>query len=1834
MSTPRPKSPGAALRSMASAASQAVRGNKTPKSQASADGDESHGMPTSTKSATSAWLAARFSLAASVKDSADGTPVTPAKSARSDSPHGEQSTATAKRLGELVSDSSFKARPRQRQRAPSDREDNEELSEAAAAVQRSRHEAQEFERACFIPYLTEEDFDTVFGFKWWRGRIKRVDLSAEKYRLETLVGPSGGLMHGRLNLSKCTFMDVSFNRLYDINVLQKDRGLDSLEVLLARSNHISSCSLRLPRLQELNLSFNEFRAPPLLDGLPHLQVLVLTHNQLNGEFPKCNSNLRLNRLDLGENLYDFPPSEFRRNLELLADLPDLRNLRLLHNPFIEHFQEYQVFVVKTLQRLAALDDVKIGKGMRRDIEELGLLALDNYDDVYKERADAHHKRHVDVNYADRGPAALPRLHHINQLLLGIIEDASMLVPNVDRLLQLVRVIPQPYYRGDITTDPEESFLLDTSDSKGGSTGLSSAFFELILGLIDKHEFTKDKLCEILGYLSCIAIRDFGYQCMDKLGKLMLSGQQLAKIVLNTLATVVVPNLLKLGTSDVKSAQTAALIKGLVHLLCIPEFMSRVAEAIGDSVEQAVIWFKAGSPQEGRSVAKLLAYLTESEKNTRAAVDQELIDLCVGSLNNQSMQEHQELLDVWLDIVRLLRNIIKYCSDELLDRLVRTRIHNMFIARARTVRRRPSSEAETKSLTWSEIVRTLTALMERRRDVLHDACRAFKYVMEIGENMQEFVVDPLVLASACEGLTVILRDAELFTDFGADVVRDLSGVTPLLLYLGGDKYAGLWDKAQRQIARRKGLPPPDTKLPPSLEHLRDPMCVDAFMAIIGLIEFFMEAEQGRDPNSEPDARSNLIESVNEMMNKQNRETILLGLLIVPLDSVKTAVMHAITKVPIKQLDREELGLIIKLLLETRNISAGNLEDMLCKAVTLLERVASSPEAQGAQFRQYQGEQAVLASHGVLMRNAQRSTYGSEEEEIEKSKLSLAIISFLRTCSRYTSLRKVMQTNQRIKESFPELLKLEEELVTPTMPNVAIEDTWIGRSVGSLMECLSPGPRALQNDKKQALRVLIRLADIFEGKTDVLAPAGSGPTLEELVNSEAKMWDVHHIMHMNVYLDNQEAEWRENQIKTFTLTRGVLQLLNFISRRSNSEQEHHLEQVLSACRKKVLEIRQGVERHEEEDEVKQDGEFETDMVIGKHIELEVGMKDTEEREGQEILLKSIQCHEIGDKRKAQLFHQRFDNMWREEVFVDEAKGTVTFVYMICAAMRIFHALLVASPEKLNSRVETIKELRQPHVIKQFLAEVRNHASTSCNVGPKFFRLISLLFRAVDVPGINGGGRLELFGMLSYHVAEMTDMIKKMVLAGGDKPQDIRRQNLCAEVAFFVETVVLLIPFQAPRAELYVTECLNWLVPWKVVDAIAHMILYDIHTDSGTAFGDVLSKALTIHLYTKADILEKATRCLSIYLSKHQDHKYDILYKFTRTAVFRNSSLNRAYLNELLSHIDLCRYTQHVEMYLQQTYADKDEFVFYLMPVWVVQHRRPAKWEHLLLAISNRRIYLITPDISKPPYSDTDSRKWEPSWEAVHPRDPASVQEFEYGRIQGMYRLFGNQLLAIQWKGENGADTDMCEVYIFERTADRDLFVDMVKNNYGSLDSDVSVTPYDPSIRDEVQKYTLKDPVLAVTVTPREAPTGTQLRLWAMTVKEVFEFHLNPTNLQCPAESELDVDERDFFNPATQHLNEAGEVVNEGKPGTDAMKPQASFSSRSTRAAGLLGRPLNRENLKDIQEIIFETDGNPDLLLKYKKGTQMLLKFFVASGRERWRRALVYHLSLKDRTWARHG
>jgi len=1107
-------------------------------------------------------------------------------------------------------------------------------------------------------------------------------------------------------------------------------------------------------------------------------------------------------------------------------------------------------------------------------------------------------------------------------------------------------------------------------------------------------------------------------------------------------------------------------------------------------------------------------------------------------------------------------------------------------------------------------------------------------------MQEFVVDPLVLAAACRGLTLILREEKLFEEFGSTIVSDLSNVTPLLLYLGGDKYSGLYDRAQHQIARQKGLPPPEHKQAPPLELLRCPICFDAFLALLALFEFFAEAQQERNNDDEPDARSNLIESVNEAMNNNQRETILLGLLVVPMDDVKTAVMQCISKIPSDQLERQELGLIIKLLLETRNISAGSLEDMLIKAINLLERVTGS-QVSGAQFRRDQGELAVLAAHSVLLRNAERSTYGSSDEEEEKSKLSLAIISFLRTCSRFPQLRMVLQTNQKIKDSFPDLLKLEEELHSPWMPDISVEHTWTGRSVPCLMAALS-GNRALQCDKKQALRVIMRMADIFEGRTDVLEPLGPGPTVAELAKRETTMWDTQRIMHMNSYLDSQEAEHREDQIRVFTLTGGVSRLLNFITRPSNSDSDHALDGILTAVRKHILSIRQKSDRAREDEASAENFETDENGPVGQYIQLEVGAKDEEEEEGQKILLTSIQCHEYEDDfHPHDLFPKSVGSMWREQIFDNDEKGTINYVYILCAAMRLFHALIIAAPPQLNSRTDcmtrasTIAELRQPHVIKLFLAEMSQMAPTSCNVGPKFFRLMSLLFRAVDVGG--GQGRLELFGLLSHHVSTLSTLLEKMLLAANDKPQDIRRQHLCAEVAYFVETMVMLIPFQNPRDEIFVVECISWLAPWRVMQNITRMILYDLHTDTGSSFGDAITEKLVRHLYTKADIREKTTRCLSRYLSKRPEHKYDTLYTFTKKAVFRNASLNRAYLNELLSSTDLCKYTDWVQKYLQEQSGDADEFVFSLMPVWVVLTRRPASWQHQLFAISNRRIYLVTPDTSKPPYSDVDSRRWEPSWEAMHPRDPVDMKEYRYNDIAGIYRCYGNQLLSMWWKDPNGSSpSTMCELYAFERTEDRDIFADMVKNNYSSFDSDLSVVPYDSALREEVRKYTGKDPVLVASVTVKGER---ELKLYVLTIKEMLEFNINPAGIQFPPDSDLVNSDYDFFNPAIESLDENGEVVRASGVASNAMMPMVSdfnskgvqlISSRSSRGSAVLAAP-RRESLKDIQEIVFETDGNPDLLVKFKKGTVMNLRFFVDSGRDKWRRALAFHIARKG-AWHR--
>ena len=114
--------------------------------------------------------------------------------------------------------------------------------------------------------------------------------------------------------------------------------------------------LRLPRLQELDLSGNKLVAVPPLDGLPQLQVLHLQRNQIASnweELQVCASTLR--EVDVSHNRLSWAQQhgEFESAMAALSKLKRLRELRLVGNPVAET-PGMRFFLITAAPKLDAL----------------------------------------------------------------------------------------------------------------------------------------------------------------------------------------------------------------------------------------------------------------------------------------------------------------------------------------------------------------------------------------------------------------------------------------------------------------------------------------------------------------------------------------------------------------------------------------------------------------------------------------------------------------------------------------------------------------------------------------------------------------------------------------------------------------------------------------------------------------------------------------------------------------------------------------------------------------------------------------------------------------------------------------------------------------------------------------------------------------------------------------------------------------------------------------------------------------------------------------------------------------------------------------------------------------------------------------------------------------------------------------------------------------------------------------------------------------------------------------------------------------------------------------
>ena len=443
--------------------------------------------------------------------------------------------------------------------------------------------------------------------------------------------------------------------------------------------------------------------------------------------------------------------------------------------------------------------------------------------------------------------------------------------------------------------------------------------------------------------------------------------------------------------------------------------------------------------DGEHFVTLLMYLTDREENAKVVASSQLAATLISSLENKSIAESETLRPLYTSLLQLSQNVTEFGGEHIMKAFKDKRMHVELTGRVKRTMTEPASKKPRAMAIKSRVVAaslTFVSVMMKRPEVLRTCCDAFLiHDMLCGFlNSQEGprALDPVILAATCRCLQRILEASEMYEKYGMKIVEDLGKVAPLLQYLEGKKYFDLCKQAFRhQLVSKpsddedddeEDLDPskPETMRKFALEGMSDPYVREAFIAIIDLIIFF-SPQPGQPVDTIRDLVSN-------QMNDMKREEKLLRLLVVPNDDVRLKVVQCIMTVDPDQLDKKEMGMIIKYLSDTKNLGAGRTEEVLSLVVGLLENLTKHAGNAGKQFCKAYAPNAIIEATDILHRNSGRETLGKQEEEEQKLELSRSIIKFLRVCGQNPGLRGYLRSME-IASLFPDILKNEELLHSP-------------------------------------------------------------------------------------------------------------------------------------------------------------------------------------------------------------------------------------------------------------------------------------------------------------------------------------------------------------------------------------------------------------------------------------------------------------------------------------------------------------------------------------------------------------------------------------------------------------------------------------------------------------------------------------------------------------------------------------------------------------------------------------------------------------------------------------
>mmetsp|Transcript_14694 Transcript_14694/g.27223 ORF Transcript_14694/g.27223 Transcript_14694/m.27223 type:complete len:1210 (-) Transcript_14694:86-3715(-) len=911
------------------------------------------------------------------------------------------------------------------------------------------------------------------------------------------------------------------------------------------------------------------------------------------------------------------------------------------------------------------------------------------------------------------------------------------------------------------------------------------------------------------------------------------------------------------------------------------------------------------------------------------------------------------------------------------------------------------------------------------------------------------VDPVLCTSIINLARKILDSGQLDQkpeEFG-NYIQRLQKLLPFLPYFLETRYPEVCALGERYI---KGTMIGQEPIP--LASLNNTVIHDLFIAIINIIKFF----SGKAQLGTSDV-INKCKEVSQALNESRREECLFNALEIPSDNVKLAVVKCLDKVPLKEIDIDEIAHIVRVLGSYKNLGVGKTEEVLAQIFLLLCKMCKKrPD-----FRLKFGEMVMSECMSICKRNQERDV-PEESEKQEKMYLTMSCVLFLKECSLHDNLKNHLSSinAQKVMRS---VLKAEERFDTYNSLPSDFERTYSGDSIEAILRCFAE-PEGLTPYHRVSLRVLQRIADniqnVHEGelpnpwrfpKTELLVTLENNmKEKQETRNKEEKQWWA--VKHVEVPNDDALIE----KHRSMTNSMAIQRLLEFLMGRS-SMSSLVIEEKLKAEYDDIYETqergRKDVYKKAQEFLSIQDAiyqkrkrEEEAKMEKTKNVEEKV----QEAIDTDTLLLNALREQAIG----AEYFHGKQINEGDEEMILlskesqkEEAEAELR-AQCIAAYLRIIIGLIEYSPEE-QSRELAITQIRDNTFLRNLTKLcATTHWLRSC-VGAKYLAVMKYVVR----PGARQNSGMQedviLFEIISLALQSILKNVSVRLKNRERNKLTTEEHFLIAEttsIASHICSSIVCIHWHDDFKTVYEEEdgatvvyrsvqdemcgyLLEQLLPLDTIGIYCEILFYD------SQFSKRFDKAAYNNDPLQMMFMDKArsalVEVLGTYMARCEEQRYRVLELCQSGIAFNDVPLRTSYMQDILNQYKMALYANELSKYMLENSG-----AFNLSQSKIPERITALGWCDMTFNGSNswcKRLVLVTSRcfmVLNPPSSKSCTLCGD---ERFCPSGPTFDFQIEYFKIKKVIAYLNiRQLIGIQFEkaGMFGGKVETLAFFIFNQ------------------------------------------------------------------------------------------------------------------------------------------------------------------------------------------------------------